>query len=57
MALLMAGSFDIDVLNAAKTLRHKLEAASIWHFGFHQPIMMSIGILHLGRGGYSFNKD
>lgn len=34
-----------------------MEHASIWHFGFHQAVKMAIGMLFLGKGGFSFKKN
>jgi len=34
-----------------------MEHSSIWHFGFHQAIKMSIGMMFMGRGGFSFKKS
>ncbi|CAD8214154.1 unnamed protein product [Paramecium pentaurelia] len=57
LSLLMAGSFDQEVLTIAKSLIQKMENSQIWHFGFHQGIKMAIGFVFMGKGGYSFKKS
>ena len=52
----MAGSFDNECLRVAKFLRKKMEAMHVWHFGFHQAVSMAIGLVHLGKGRFSFKK-
>lgn len=34
-----------------------MEHSSIWHFGFHQALKMALGVLFMGKGGFSFKKN
>lgn len=57
LAVVMAGSCDIESLKLVRVIRKKFQDAKVFHYGFSMAINMAIGFIFLGYGNYTFNRE
>lgn len=55
LAIVMAGSCDIESLKIIRIIRKKFQDSKVFHYGFSMAVNMAIGFLFLGYGNYTFN--
>jgi anaphase-promoting complex subunit 1 len=55
LAMVMAGSCDVDCITAFRVLRKRFEADM--HFGYNQAIFQAIGLLFLSNGQFTLSRS